>query len=254
LPWPGDLTLAYAASLIATASAGLLFSRTCLSRSKGANAAAVIRKYWEYPVISLPMAVLDTITLSMPLLFIMQHYGEAAGGNYSQIQRLATAPLMLCAMAVAQVFYKHAGDLAREGGAVRGLMWKTVRTLAVGGSLLTLAAALAGSPILTLFLGQNWRTDAAYLVLILVPAVCRLCVSPITSVFLLTGNIRLGALWQVTYAVAMWSILSFAAVRGTLDQFLLAVLISEAVLYALYLWMADIAVRRLERKTESCAA
>jgi O-antigen/teichoic acid export membrane protein len=254
LPWPGDLTLAYAASLIATASAGLLFSRTCLSRSTGGNAASVIRKYWEYPVISLPVAVLDTLTLSMPLLFIMQYYGEAAGGNYSQIQRLATAPLMLCTTTVAQVFFKHAGDLARQGDPVRGLMWKTVSTLAAGGALLTLAAALAGSPLLTLFLGKNWRTDAAYLVLILTPAVCRLCVSPITCVFLLTGNIRLQALWQVTYAVVMWCVLSVAAVRVSLDQFLLAVLVSEAVLYALYLWMANIAVRRLERKTSPCAA
>jgi O-antigen/teichoic acid export membrane protein len=253
-PASGDLTVAYAVSLIATASAGLLYSWNSFPKQHALDLKALMRKYWEYPVISLPVAVLDTLALSMPLLFIVQHYGEAAGGNYSQVQRLLTAPLLLCAMTVSQVFYKHAGDLTRAGDSVRPLMWKTVGTLVMGGMAVSLLSALIGEPVLNVFLGGSWRTDARYLLLIVVPAACRLCVSPITSIFLLTGNVRLGAFWQVAYAASMWSILSFSAVRMPLDQFLLTVLVSEFLLYALYLWMADVAVRRLERGTVPCAA
>lgn len=251
---PGGLPVAFIIGLATTATLGLAMSWRQAFAPANLSIRRAVHKFWEYPVINMPMSILDTMTLAMPLLFIVQYHGEAAAGNYSQVQRLAAAPLILCASAIAQVFYKHAGDVARSGQSPRALMWKTVRGLSLIGITLILLVALFGEPAFALFLGKGWRTDSYYLLLVLLPAIFRVNVSPITSIFMVTEQIRLGALWQLMYAATTWSMLSYAGPRLSLDGLLLAVLVNELMLFALYLWMADVAVRRHERRALPCAA
>jgi hypothetical protein len=73
-------------------------------------------------------------------------------------------------------------------------------------------------------------------------------------VFLIAQQLKFGAAWQVAYAGTTWLVLTFASSRLSLDGLLIAILASELSMYALYLWMADIAVCRLERKSNECAA
>jgi O-antigen/teichoic acid export membrane protein len=251
---PGGLPVAFAAGVLTTAAIGFALSWRHLVQPASHGIRQIARKYWEYPLISLPPAVLDTLALSMPLLFIVQHFGEGAAGNYSQVQRFVAAPLLLCAAAISQVFYKHAGDAARAGKSTRPLMWRTVRTLLLAGSAIVVLVALIGEPVLSLLLGKGWRTDSHYLLLILLPAVFRVSVSPITTIFMLARQVRLGALWQVIYAAATWSVLNYVSARSDIDGLLVAVLINEFVMYGLHLWMADLAVRRLDRRSVQCAA
>jgi O-antigen/teichoic acid export membrane protein len=251
---PGGLPVAFAAGVMVAAALGFALSWRHLVEPATGSMRQIARKYMEYPLISLPTAVLDTLALSMPLLFIVHYYGEAAAGNYSQVQRFAAAPLLLCAAAISQVFYKHAGDAARAGHATRPLMWNTVRSLLLAGAAIVMLAALIGEPVLLLLLGAGWRTDPGYLLLILLPAVFRVSVSPITSIFLLARQVRIGALWQVVYAAVTWAVLGYFSARFELDGLLLAILINEFVMYGLYLWMADMAVRRLDRGFVRCAA
>jgi O-antigen/teichoic acid export membrane protein len=251
---PGGLPVAFAAGVLITAAIGFAFSWRNLVEPASHGVRQIARKYWEYPLISLPPAVLDTLALSMPLLFIVQHFGEGAGGHYSQVQRFVAAPLLLCSAAISQVFYKHAGDAARAGKSTRPLMWRTVRTLLLAGSGIVVLVALIGHPVLSLLLGEGWRTDSRYLLLILLPAVFRVSVSPITTIFMLARQVRLGALWQVIYAAATWSVLTYVSARSDIDGLLIAILINEFVMYGLHLWMADLAVRRLDRRSVQCAA
>jgi O-antigen/teichoic acid export membrane protein len=244
---PGGLPVAFTIGVACAAICGLVFSWRQLVSPAVCRTGQVLAKYREFPIISLPVAVLNTFALAMPLLFIGQHYGEAAAGNYSQVQRLVAAPLLLCSAAVAQVFYKHAGDVARKGQSIRPLMWKTVRNLALVGTALLALVAVIGDPVLSMFLGSGWQTDSDYLLLILIPIVVRSSVSPITSVILLTGRLRLGAAWQIFYAVSSWILLSYMSTHFPLETLLLGVLVNEIVMYLIYLWVADVSVRHLEK-------
>ncbi|MDB5795814.1 MAG: polysaccharide biosynthesis protein [Noviherbaspirillum sp.] len=245
---PLGLPVAFAIGVVTAVALGLLFSRRYLLAPARYGLRQAVQRYWEYPVISLPTAVLDTVALSLPLLFIVQHYGAAAGGNYSQVQRLAAAPLLLCAVAISQVFYKHAGDVVRSGHSARPLLWKTVKALSTVGAGLIAIAILMGEPLLTAFLGTAWRTDTIYLLLILLPAVIRTCVAPITTVFLITKQVRLCAAWQVTYAAVTFAVLSYASTHLPLEGLLICAMAGDFAMYAIYLWLADLAIRRFDAK------
>jgi O-antigen/teichoic acid export membrane protein len=250
---PGGLPIAFATGVAIAAGFGLAFSWRLLVTPATHAIRQIVRKYCDFPMISLPVAILDTFALAMPLLFIVEHYGEAAAGNYAQVQRLASAPLLLFAAAISQVFYKHAGDVLRSGRSPRPLMWNTVRGMGLIGLALIALAALIGEPVLSMFLGSAWRTDSQYLLLLLVPIVIRTVVSPITSVLLLAGKVRLAAAWQVIYAATTWALLSYMSRRAQLEDLLFAVLINELVMYLMYLWMVDLVARRLERSSLRCA-
>jgi O-antigen/teichoic acid export membrane protein len=250
---PGGLPIAFAMGVAVAVGFGLVFSWRPLVMPAKCGMGDVARKYWEFPLISLPVAMMDTFALAMPLLFIAQYYGAAAAGNYAQVQRLSSAPLLLCAAAIAQVFYKHAGDAVRRGQSPRPLMWNTVRSLGLMGGVLIALAVLAGEPVLSLFLGAAWRTDLQYLLLLLVPVVIRTIVSPVTSLLLLAEKVRLAAAWQILYAATTWTVLSFMSRRAPLEDLLLVVLMNELVMYLLYLWMTDRVARGLERRSIRCA-
>jgi O-antigen/teichoic acid export membrane protein len=193
----------------------------------------------EFPLVSLPTALLDAISLAMPVWFISSKYSSADAGNYAQVQRLLAAPLMLLAIAVGQVYLKRAGDIVRAHQSARPFQRRIISYLAFGAVLLLLGVLLLGSPILGRFLGHGWRTDTAFLTLVFWPVAVRSCVSPITGIFIVRNRLRVGALWQVLYFCVTSAVFLSLAGRIPLEQLLIAVAISETTCYGIYVYIAD---------------
>lgn len=199
---------------------------------------------WRFPVLFAPVSLLDNVTLTLPLLAIISVYGENQGGNYSQVQRLLGAPLLLLGMAVGQVFVKHAGDSLRRALPVWTVFRKALKSLFLSAAILLVLTYLAGEWALSLLLGPGWRTDTLFLVLVLLPILFRTCVSPLSSVFLLCKKLPLLASWQVSYFIAITIAVILGSKLDSLDAYLVALAIGELVMYAIYLGLAIMVVRR----------
>lgn len=193
----------------------------------------------EFPLVSLPTALLDAVSLAMPVWFISSKYSPADAGNYAQVQRLLSAPLMLLAIAVGQVYLKRAGDIVRAHQSARPFQRRVVKYLMLGAVLLLVAVLLLGSPLLGIFLGHGWRTDTTFLTLVFWPVAVRSCVSPVTGIFIVRNRLRLGALWQVLYFCATSAVFLSLAGRVPLERLLVAVAISETTCYGIYVYIAD---------------
>jgi O-antigen/teichoic acid export membrane protein len=203
---------------------------------------AVIGAAWrfrEFPMMSLPTSILDALSLAIPIWFISSQYSSADAGNYAQVLRLLGAPLILLAMATGQVFLKRAGDLVRAGQPVRAFQRRVVLGLAGVTCVLTLAIALFFSPLLSWLLGQNWRTDTAFLLLVFAPIAVRSCVSPVTGIFIVCKRLRICAVWQVIYFLITAGTFYLLAGHVSLEHLLAAYAVSEALCYGLYLYLAD---------------
>lgn len=201
--------------------------------------APIAKAFRQFPTLSLPTAILDALSLAMPVWFISSRYSAMDAGNYAQVQRLLAAPLLLAALAVSQVYLKRAGDLVRAQQSALAFQRQLVMFLALGATALMVAVALLGSFVLHLFLGEGWRTDTLFLVLVFVPVAVRCCVSPITGIFIIRNRLRLGAFWQVVYFCVTSVLLFSLAGRIGIEQLLMAYAMSETLCYGLYLYIAD---------------
>ena len=223
--------------------AGVIGCRRCFSGIRLNRSIAVARKAWRYPLLSSPMALLDSVSLALPIFFIVASFGNENAGNYSQVQRLIAAPLILFGLAAGQVFFKYAGDRYRQHLPVEPLLRKTV------GSLFALAAALVsvawviGEPLMGWILGGGWRTDRYFLLLAMAPVTFRMIVSPVSSLFLVANRIGLLGVWQGAYFLVTFVALGYASKNLTFIQFLSVFAITEFVMYLTYLAFAVMIAR-----------
>lgn len=234
---------AYLASWLAVLLVALWGCRSALVSLDLRRSWQAVNNARKYPILSAPVALLDTASLALPIIFIVAAYGNESAGNYSQVQRLLAAPLLLLGIAASQVFYKHAGDLHRGGAPVEPLMWRVVLSLLGVAVLLLIATVLVGEPLMALLLGAGWRTDTQFLLLSIAPVLFRMVVSPVSSVFLINNRLGLGSAWQVTYFVVTAGVIFLAKDRFDLEGYLLALAGAELAMYLLYLLLAVYAVR-----------
>jgi len=197
----------------------------------------------KYPMLSVPVALLDTASLALPLFFIVAAFGNESAGNYSQVQRILAAPLLLLGIAASQVFYKHAGDIYRSGAMVEPFMWRVVLSLFGVAVVLVIITCVVGEPLMRLVLGSKWRTDLSFLLLSIAPVLFRMVVSPVSSVFLITNRLGLGSVWQVMYFCATAGVILFARGRLDLEGYLFTLATAELCMYIFYLFLAIWAVR-----------
>ncbi|VFR50072.1 O-antigen flippase Wzx [plant metagenome] len=202
------------------------------SRQASLRAAMAARRY---PLVSAPTALLDAASLALPLLFIAHAFGEADAGNYSQVQRLLAAPLLLLGLASGQVFFKSAGDLHRGGRSVESLVWKFVLAFAALGLVLSAATWLLGEPLLRLVLGEGWRVDRYFLLLVIAPVVFRMVVSPVSSIFLVKDRLGLLGAWQLLYFLSALTVIFLSLGKAKVEDYLILMVCAEFGMYLVYL-------------------
>lgn len=208
-------------------------------------------KNQKYVTLSSPMALLDTASLSLPLLYIAFAFGEDSAGEFSQVQRLLAAPLILFGVAASQVFYKQAGDLYRRDEPTKPLIIKLVFGLGIIGIFLVIFDWLYGEIFLNWMLGDAWNVDSTFVILAVAPMIIRMTVSPVSSVFLITKRLDILSMWQGAYFIVSLLAIFYAIGRLNLEGYMLLVLFTEAALYLVYL-ILGIRVACSERMLHDC--
>lgn len=241
-----DLSHALIASWLVAFLGGLYTFRNINFFSGWKSTVATCLRAWRYPVLYAPVSMLDTLTLALPVLAIITIFGDTNAGNYSQVQRLIGAPLLLVGLAVGQVFFKYAGDLLRSGQPLRPLFFKIFKNLLLLAIAIIAFVFIAGEQIITVFLGSAWRTDRTFLILVIAPVVFRSLISPLSSVFLLCHRIKTLAVWQFFYFVVTVIVIVIAQVELSFDGFLVALLCSEFAMYAIYFALASTVVHQAD--------
>ena len=197
------------------------------------------QRFRQYPLLLAPTSLLDAAAVTMPIFFISAAYGLESTGHYTQIQRLIGAPMILAGVVVGQLFLKRSGELFREGDSSKPLLWRCVGMLGLGALVMLLVLLLVGEPVCRAVLGQAWRVDTFFLILVTMPFLFKSVISPVSTVFLTHGRVGLGVKWQVAYFVSTISVLYIASKYLSFDSFLIVYAIHEAILYLAYLAMAN---------------
>lgn len=208
-------------------------------------------EHWYTSARLLPAALMDACAIALPVTIINYAYGAASAGEYSQVQRLIVGPLLLLAVATSHAVHSEGSRLVRLGAPMRLLLRDVILVLAAIASIWIVIAATFGSPIVSMLLGNGWRSDSAFVLLILSGSILRFIISPL-STLLLTLN-RHGVLlcWQSAFFVWVVGGLPVVAQTLPLDAFLVVFALIESVFYVVYLLIIRASVRHYDRLSPS---
>lgn len=206
------------------------------------------REHTQYPLLMVPTSLLDAAALAVPVFFISNAYGVGATGHYFQIQKLIGAPLVLLAVVAGQLFLKRSGEIYRSGQSSKLLLWRTIGALSLTAGALLVFLTVGGEYLLGLLLGDAWRVDTVFLLLAIAPLLCRVIVSPVSSVFITHDQVGVGVRWQLGYFVSTVSVLYLASIHLPFEYFLAIYALHEAAVYSAYLYMANLASQRIRMR------
>lgn len=195
----------------------------------------VARRNWRLPFLSLPGAALDVVGYSLLLWVVIAVYGPAAGGTYSQVQRLIGAPLMLISMGLGQALLRHTAEVADDLSALHSVLRKTLTGMALLSGAAITVVAVAGAPLLHLLLGPRWQIGTGMAVAISFAIAIRACTSPLSSSLITLRRFDIGLAWQIIYFCSACFWFPFLAHRFAFETFVRLYAVHEVVLYTLYL-------------------
>jgi len=205
---------------------------------------AQAKLYKNYPGFSAPGALLDCASVQAPVFFLARGYEAATVGFFSLAIRVLSAPASIISTSIGQVFFQKISALIHnDREKIPSEVFNTAKKLTVVAAVIFIPFMIFGDDIFGFVFGEKWRIAGEYL-LILAPALfVRFVVSPLSTLLLATGNVRLCTLWQTLYFVSSIVVLSIL-IRHSITEFLVGFVINEIVMYALYFYLIIIASKR----------
>jgi O-antigen/teichoic acid export membrane protein len=142
------------------------------------------REHKEFPLYSLPTAILDVFSLQLPIILITHFFGTSEVGHYSFAMRVLTLPITLIGASVAQVFYQKISSVVNEGGDAKRLIRKTWLNLIYIGILPMLILIFGAPGIFSFVFGDKWHM-AGIVAMIMSPMLfCMFVSAPTSSAYL----------------------------------------------------------------------
>jgi O-antigen/teichoic acid export membrane protein len=158
--------------------------------------------------------LISLFTGMAPMVFIADHYGAEALGQYGLVVSTLYLPSSLLGQAIGQVYYQRASRLQAEGNSFRGVLVSTSRNLAKIGLPLFGVVALISPIAYPLVFGNKWDVAGE-----LAQSLCLAAAAGFLSTPLDRTSLIVGAWWYLSAWHGLRAILTFACLiaSATLD-------------------------------------
>ena len=146
-------------------------------------------RFWKYPVLLAPSALIDAAATALPVPILASCYGLEGAGKFVLVQRLMLLPAALIVGSVGDVFHVHAVEVVRQRpAAVSGFLAKTAMRLLLFALVVYVPVAVVGPLVARWWFGSAW-TEAGPMMTALAPlCIAQTVVSPISRGLLVSGR------------------------------------------------------------------
>ena len=197
LRYQQGLILAQVLACAVSAGIALWFSRSAAKCWRRTEFKSVARIHANAPKYLLPTALLDTITIQLPVVLIASWFGQEMAGQFSMAWRVLMLPMGLIGSAVGQVFLQRFAQLQEQPQTARHLLIKTWQTLFFLGLAPTVVIIFFGEPLFQWALGESWG-DAGRIASIMAPMLLAMFISsPTSGTYVILGLQRYSLLFGV---------------------------------------------------------
>lgn len=235
----GDLTN-FVSSYYQAVKSG--FQRRSLKKQK---VIVLFKRYSSFPKYNAFPALLDTISLSIPVILLNKFYGGEITGYFDLSKMFMALPLALISVSISQVLFQDISVRIRENRTIEDVLKRIIKILAVVAGLIVLIGMFFSVPLFTLIFGEKWELSGV-MTTILIPAYgLRFLVTPLTITFNALEKIFWSSLWQLVYFLMICSL--FFLKELSVKEFLYVYLFIDIVAYAIYFLLLKWQVRNYEK-------
>ncbi len=207
---------------------------------------AVATKHSLAPKFLLPTALLDVITMQLPVLIITAWFGSGAAGQFNMAWKMLALPAVLIGSAVGQVFVQRfAVAWGENQQAAKAILIRTWKSLIVVGVAPTILVIIFGEQIFVWLLGESW-SEAGHLATILAPMLLATFVSsPTSGIYLVLGLQKYSLYFGVAFLVYRSACIYLGVINGEVKYGLAAWVICELIAIFIY---NKIALAKMEKQ------
>ena len=208
------------------------------SSIRGAAIWSLARRYYKFPLYSLPADFVNAAAQQVPIIFLMTFFGAAIVGLFALTQRVLAYPLGLIASSILEVFRQRASADFNAHGNCRDVFMKTFKSLALV-SIVPFGLLFLTAPwLFSLVFGEQWKVAGAYARILAPFFMLRFVASPLSYVLYVVEKQRIDMALQIVLLL----VTSLAIILGAwfhnpkLSISLYAG--SYSVIYIIYLWLS----------------
>lgn len=204
----------------------------------------LMSRYREFPLFNASSSLLDGVTLSLPIFFLAHYFPDSVVGYFALVLRIANAPMSFISQSISQVNLKKVVDLVNERREVAPYLYKLTFILIAIVSIPTVLFILWAPELFSIIFGSRWHEAGVYCQILMPALAMRFVASTLSSTLGATKNNGYGALWKVISFVVTLTVLAWFAPEGEIIKLLIALLISDFLLYVLYYLFIVMAAKR----------
>jgi len=189
--------------------------------------------YKKYPLLNSWPSFLDSLRMSLPVIFLANFFGSAAAGYYAVAMRVLWLPSSLLGAALSQALIQRLAEEKTKTGKISELVEKAFRSMSLIG-LPYLVVMLLAPLFFEFIFGAGWRTTGLYALIMAPAAALMFVVSPLSVAILVQNRQELSARWQVGAIMAVALSLGLSLPLDSAPVSLISLCLINLILYLLY--------------------
>lgn len=198
----------------------------------------ILIKYKEFPTYVVPTTLMNMGIIEFFVILISIIYSKEEVGLFALARRMVFLPITVIGKSISQAYHQRLSVAITNGESIIKIFKSTVKMLFYIAAPISLLIYFLSPTLFALIFGEEWFSSGKIASILSVSFLMKFVVTPVTPIFSMSGNIRLGAKWKTVYFVSSICFFSVAYFyKMELMTFLVVYTIHEALLYSWYLFL-----------------
>ena len=164
------------------------------------------KSHWQFPVYHAFPSLLNTISLTLPVLIINNFYGEYQTGQYDLSRLILSLPMALISISLSQVYLQNMAGKIQKSESIIKLFNTTSLTLFLISIPIIIMVYFFSEPLFYLFFGPDWQDAAKMTSLLIFSQALKFVVSPLSASLVALSEVKYSAIWQIFYFLFIGSL------------------------------------------------
>jgi len=160
---------------------------------------SVLYKYREFPLFNLLPALLNALTVSIPILVVKLKFNPTDAGNFVLARQILLAFSGTGAVVLSQWYFQRSAEIAKKSSPQLPEFFRVFFTGLFPSLIVLLVLLFFGKDLFVFLYGRQWYLAGELSWILAVSMVCHVSVYPLMNALGVIGKIKYTSLWQLVY-------------------------------------------------------